>query len=255
MGEGNIGNVGIPRIIYPFYIAVGFGTDIRLGFLVQILEPHLVPAFFIYPQGMPQGDAGHIGMALYPCRFCQITFDKLCRIGTVIKIQHGAQVVYRYGIIGAENVGAIAAQVVHPQGIPLAGDAAHGIKDAFPPAPGGIVTVVIHVQGDLVVIFRLEGRNFIIRSPRLFPGVHQDAQLHVVGSVKTLQLIVQDIRVGHLARFQMDAVGHITLPGKTQAVYGHVAGPAFQQLNLHSAFMDALGGQIGPAHGIALCLV
>ena len=218
---------------------------------MQILEPHFVPALFVHPQGMPQGDAGYIGMALYPCRFCQITFDKLCRISAVIKVQHSAQVIHRYGVIGAENIGTLAAQVVHPQGIPLAGDAAHGIKDAFPPAPGGIVTVVIHVQGDLVVIFRLEGRKFIIRSPRLFPGVHQDAQLHVVGSVKTLQLIVQDIRVGHLARFQMDAVGHITLPGKTQAVYGHVAGLSLQQSDLYRALMDTLGGQIGPAHRVS----
>ena len=222
---------------------------------MQILEPHFVPALFVHPQGMPQGDAGYIGMALYPCRFCQITFDKLCRISAVIKVQHSAQVIHRYGVIGAENIGTLAAQVVHPQGIPLAGDAAHGIKDAFPPAPGGIVTVVIHVQGDLMVIFRFKGRNLIIRSPRLFPGVHQDAQLHVVGSVKTLQPFRQIISVGHLTRFQFNAVRNITFPGMAQAIDDHIAGLAFQQADMHHTFVNPLRRQIRLADGVPLFLV
>ena len=72
-------------------------------------------------------------------------------------------------------------------------------------------------------------------------------QLHVVGCVKTLQLFVQNGRVGHFFRFQWDAAFHIAFPGMFQTLYRHQPGLAFQQFNLHRALMDALGRQIGLA--------
>ena len=106
-----------------------------------------------------------------------------------------------------------------------------------------------------MVALRFNSRNLIIRRAGLFPGVYQDAQLHVIGSVKTLQPIRQGIRVGHLTRFQFNAVRNIPFPGMAQAIDDHIAGLAFQQADMHHTFVNPLRRQVRLADGVPFFLV
>ena len=85
--------------------------------------------------------------------------------------------------------------------------------------------------------------------------MNQNAQLHIVGSVKALQLFVQGSRIGHRPRFQRHACSHILFPGMLQSLQGHQSGFAFQQLDLHHTPVNTLRRQIGLADHIPFVVV
>ena len=85
--------------------------------------------------------------------------------------------------------------------------------------------------------------------------MNQNAQLHIVGSVKALKLFVQGSRIGHRPRFQRHACSHILFLCMLQPLQGHQPGFAFQQLDLHHAPVNTLGRQICLADHIPFVVV
>ena len=129
------------------------------------------------------------------------------------------------------------------------------IEQALAETARCLVAVVVQIHRNGLVLLRFVDRDLVIRGPRFLARMDQNAQLHIVGSVKTLELLVQGSRIGHRPRFQRHTAGHIFFPGMLQPLQGHRPGFALQHLYLHHTPVDTLGRQICLADHISFVVV
>ena len=243
----------IHRIVHPVCPQAQAGAEIRFGPLVPVFKP----PFRLFPfrglDGRDQEGGSHIGMAPDPQGF-KGPVGNVHAVGAVADPRPGTRPVDGSAVAAGHRLHPSGPDGTEKQMVPVPGQVPVLPEQPGPVQPAGLAAGVIEEHSGNLFLGFLDC-NHVVRGARFLPGLQSDPQLSVIGGIEPEQVFVQVVHGGNLARFDVEPVRNVFVPGAPVAGDFHLAVLSFHQVDFYPAVPDGLGRQEGPAGQIAFILV
>ena len=225
-------------------------AKVSLGVLLTIIKRCFGTSFFGDHQRLAHAYAGSVSMAANVQCF-QGAISDMNAVSAVLHVQLRTAVSHRTAVGQAEGFRAITKHGIHAQRIAHTCQAAVVKEQAATVFTAGITACIVAIYGPGNVL-RLIGADDVISSSRLAAGLHADAQLHIVGGIKTQQVLIKLIDIIDTPLLQAHALRDIAALGIFVALNLDFVSCAFDKIDFYYAALNRLCRQHGTAGVIAL---